>query len=179
MDLLKDRYNKEIIPKLKEKFGYKSVMSVPKISKIVINMTAGKDVSNSKSVIEVKKHLELITGQKPYETRAHKSLASFKLREKMPMGGKVTIRGKKMWSFLDKLISIVIPRFRDFRGISDKQFDNHGNFALGVKEQIVFPEINYDTISKLRGLDIIIVTTAKTNEEAKELLVLLGMPFKK
>lgn len=177
--LLKEKYNKEVKPALMKTFKYKSIMAVPTISKIVINMTAGRDVSNSKSIAEVKSQLTAITGQKPFETRAHKSLASFKLREDMPMGGKVTIRGKNMWMFLDKLISIVIPRFRDFRGISEKQFDQQGNFALGIKEQIVFPEINYDQISKLRGLDVIIVTTAKNKQEGKELLALLGMPFKK
>lgn len=176
---LKEKYNKEVKEKLTKEFKYKSPMAIPTISKIIINMTAGRDVSNSKSVTEVQSQLAAITGQKPYETRAHKSLASFKLREGMPMGGKVTIRGKNMWLFLDKLISIVIPRFRDFRGISPKQFDGHGNFALGIKEQIVFPEINYDKVSKLRGLDVIIVTTAKTDKEGKALLAYLGMPFKK
>jgi len=176
---LKEKYDKEVKAKLTKEFKYKSPMAIPTISKIIVNMTAGRDVSNSKSVTEVKNQLAAITGQKPYETRAHKSLASFKLREGMPMGGKVTMRGKDMWLFLDKLISIVIPRFRDFRGISAKQFDGHGNFALGIKEQIVFPEINYDRVSKLRGLDVIIVTTAKTDKEGKALLASLGMPFKK
>ena len=177
--MLKDRYLSEVKPKLKEKFNYKSVMAIPTIKKIVLNMTAGKDVNNSKAVVEIQNQLTTITGQKPLETRARKSLASFKLRENMPMGGKVTLRGKHMWMFLDKLINIVIPRTRDFRGISLKQFDGHGNFALGIKEQIVFPEINYDKVSKLHGLDVIIVTSAKTDQEAKELLALLGMPFKK
>ncbi len=179
MSILKEKYTKEVIKGLQEKFKYKSLMQVPKIEKIVINQTAGKEVSNSKAIEEVLKELEAITGQKPLETIAKKSNASFKLREGMPMGGKVTLRSERMWEFLNKLISIVIPRIRDFRGLNDKAFDGRGNFSLGLKEQIIFPEIDFDKVRKIRGMDIIIVTSAKTHEEAKELLQLLGMPFTK
>ncbi len=174
---LKEKYNKEVIKALQEKFKYKSSMQLPKIEKIVVNQTAGNEVSNSKAIEEVLKELEAITGQKPLATIAKKSNASFKLREGMPMGGKVTLRRDRMWEFLNKLIVVAIPRIRDFRGVSDKAFDGRGNFSLGIKEQIIFPEIDFDKVRKVRGMDIIIVTSANTDEEAKELLKLLGMPF--
>ncbi|TCG10864.1 50S ribosomal protein L5 [Mycoplasma todarodis] len=176
---LKEKYNNEVVKALQEKFNYKSSMQLPKIEKIVINQTAGNEVSNSKAIEEVLKELEAITGQKPLATIAKKSNASFKLREGMPMGGKVTLRRDRMWDFLNKLISVAIPRIRDFRGVNDKAFDGRGNFSLGIKEQIIFPEIDFDKVRKVRGMDIIIVTSAETDEEAKELLKLLGMPFVK
>ncbi|MCR8613246.1 MAG: 50S ribosomal protein L5 [Mycoplasma sp.] len=179
MNQINKKYNEEVKISLKNKFKYKSVMQVPKIEKIILNMTAGKDVSNSKSVEEVINQLKAISGQKPTTTVAKKALASFKLREGMSMGGKVTLRGENMWDFLSKLINIAIPRIRDFRGLSKTAFDGRGNYSLGIKEQIIFPEIEFDKVSKLRGLDVIIVTTAKTDEEARELLKELGMPFKK
>ncbi len=177
MTTLQEKYNKEVAKALQEKFNYKSSMQLPKIEKIVINQTAGNEVSNSKAIEEVLKELEAITGQKPLATIAKKSNASFKLREGMAMGGKVTLRRDRMWEFLNKLISVAIPRIRDFRGVNDKAFDGRGNFSLGIKEQIIFPEIDFDKIRKVRGMDIIIVTSAETDEEAKELLKLLGMPF--
>ncbi|MCP4337129.1 MAG: 50S ribosomal protein L5 [Mycoplasma sp.] len=177
MSIIKEKYNKEVKNSLQKKFKYKSPMQIPKIEKIIINQTAGNEVSNSKAIEEVLKELESITGQKPLATRAKSSLASFKLREGMPMGGKVTLRRNRMWDFLNKLISVAIPRIRDFRGVNPKAFDGRGNFSLGIKEQIIFPEIDFDKVRKIRGLDIIIVTSAKTDEEARELLTLLGMPF--
>ncbi len=179
MSVLKDKYNSEVKKILNEKFKYKSTMQIPRIEKIVINQTAGNEVSNSKAIEEVLKELEAITGQKPLATIAKKSNASFKLREGMPMGGKVTLRRERMWDFLGKLIDIAIPRIRDFRGLNEKAFDGRGNFSLGIKEQIIFPEIDFDKVRKIRGLDVIIVTSAETDEEAKELLSQLGMPFKK
>lgn len=176
---LKEKYNKEIKQNLQAKFNYSSSMELPKIEKIVLNMTAGKEVTNSKAIEEVMEEMALISGQKPYQTVAKKSLASWKLREGMPMGAKVTLRRDKMWDFLTKLISVAIPRIRDFRGVNPKAFDGRGNFSLGIKEEIIFPEINFDKIRKIKGLDVIIVTTAKTNEEAKYLLEQLGMPFAK
>lgn len=173
------KYEKEIVPALTKQFNYTSVMEVPRIEKIVVNMTAGKEVSNSKAVEEVLNELALITGQKPLVVRAKKSNASFKLREGMNMGGKVTMRRTRMWTFLDELINVSIPRIRDFRGVNPKAFDGRGNYSLGVKEQIIFPEISFDKIRKIKGLDVIIVTTAKTDNEAFELLKLLGMPFAK
>ena len=178
MTQLKEKYNKEIKSKLKKQFGYKSVMQIPTIEKIVVNMTAGNEVTNSKAIEEVANDLLAITSQKPATTIAKKSLASWKLREGMPMGSKVTLRGERMWNFLEKLIHIVIPRIRDFRGINPKAFDGRGNFSLGVKEQIIFPEIDFDKVRRIRGLDVIVVTSAKTDDEARELLTLLGMPFK-
>lgn len=175
---IKEKYTKEVVKAMQEKFNYKSPMQMPTLEKIVINMTAGNEVTNSKSIEEVANELTLITGQKPIETVAKKSLASWKLREGMPMGSKVTLRGERMWDFLGKLVDIVIPRIRDFRGINPKAFDGRGNFSLGIKEQIVFPEIDFDKIKRIRGLDVIIVTSAKTDDEARELLKLLGMPFK-
>lgn len=176
---LEIKYDQEIVPALIKKFNYTSIMQVPKVEKIVINMTAGKEVSNSKAIEEVINELTLITGQKPLTVIAKKSNASFKLREGMAMGGKVTMRRERMWTFLYELINISIPRIRDFRGVNPKAFDGCGNYALGVKEQIIFPEISFDKIRRIKGLDVIIVTTAKTDEEAFELLKLLGMPFAK
>ena len=176
---LQEKYNNEVKAKLQEKFSYSSPMQLPKIEKIILNMTAGKEVTNSKAIEEVANELASISGQKPVETKARKSLASWKLREGMPMGSKVTLRRDSMWNFLQKLIDIAIPRIRDFRGLNPKAFDGRGNYSLGVKEQIIFPEIDFDKIRKIKGLDVIIVTSAKTDKEAKELLLLLGMPFKK
>ncbi|QGS67805.1 50S ribosomal protein L5 [Oceanobacillus sp. 143] len=161
------------------KFNYKSVMQVPKIEKIVINMGVGDAVQNSKALDSAVEELTLISGQKPLVTRAKKSIAGFRLREGMPIGTKVTLRGERMYDFLQKLISVSLPRVRDFRGISKKAFDGRGNYTLGVKEQLIFPEINYDKVNKVRGMDIVIVTTSNTDEEARELLAQLGMPFQK
>ena len=179
MNRLNERYVKEIAPALMSKFNYTSPMQVPKVEKIVINIGLGEAVANPKAIEEATKELTQIAGQKPVVTRAKKSIANFKLREGMPIGCKVTLRGEKMYEFLDKLVSITLPRVRDFRGVSDTAFDGRGNYTLGVKEQIIFPEINYDKVNKLRGMDIVIVTTAKTNEEAKALLTEMGMPFVK
>ncbi len=179
MNRLQEKYNNEIKNSLAEKFEYKSVMEIPKIDKIVVNMGVGDAVSNSKLIDAALEDLAVVTGQKPLLTRAKKSIASFKLREGMPIGCKVTLRGEKMYDFLDKLISVSLPRVRDFRGISAKSFDGRGNYTLGIKEQLIFPEINYDKVVKLRGMDIVIVTTAKTDEESRELLGALGMPFQK
>lgn len=179
MPRLQEKYNKEVVPALMEKFGYKNIMEVPKLEKVVINMGVGEAKENSKSLDSAITDLELITGQKPITTRAKKSVANFKLRENMPIGCKVTLRKQKMFYFMDKLINIALPRVRDFRGVSAKSFDGRGNYALGIKEQLIFPEIEYDKIDKLRGMDVIVVTTAKTDEEARELLRLLGMPFAK
>lgn len=179
MNRLKERYQKEIVPALMEKFNYSSVMEAPKIEKIVVNMGIGDAVTNSKALDAAVEELALITGQKPLVTRAKKSIAGFKLREGMPIGAKVTLRSDRMYEFLDKLISVSLPRVRDFRGISKNAFDGRGNYTLGVKEQLIFPEINYDKVNKVRGLDIVIVTTADTDEEARELLSELGMPFQK
>lgn len=174
---LQERYEKEVIPALIEKFGYKNIMEVPKLEKIVINMGVGEAKENPKTLEAAVSDLSIITGQKPVLTRAKKSIANFKLRENMAIGCKVTLRKKKMYEFADKLMNIALPRVRDFRGISDKSFDGRGNYSLGIKEQLIFPEIEYDKIDKLRGMDIIFVTTAKTDEEARELLRYLGMPF--
>ncbi len=179
MNNLKTKYQYEIKKLMQEKFKYKSIMQVPILKKIVLNMTASNDVTNSKSIEEVANQLKLISGQKPTQIVAKKSLASWKLREGMPMGSKVTLRGERMWNFLQKLIDVVIPRIRDFRGINPKSFDGRGNFSLGIKEQIIFPEIDFDQIKKIRGLDVIIVTSSNNDKEAKELLFFLGMPFKK
>ncbi len=179
MNRLQEKYNNEINNSLAVKFNYKSLMEIPKIDKIVLNMGVGDAVSNSKLLDAAVEDLAVITGQKPILTKAKKSIATFKLREGMPIGCKVTLRGEKMYDFLDKLISVSLPRVRDFRGISDKSFDGRGNYTLGIKEQLIFPEINYDKVVKLRGMDIVIVTTAKTDEESRELLGALGMPFKK
>ncbi|NQZ65801.1 MAG: 50S ribosomal protein L5 [Mycoplasmatales bacterium] len=175
---IKEKYSDVVVKAMQDKFKYKSPMQMPRLEKIIINMTAGQDVTNSKAIEEVLNDVMLITGQKPVKTVAKKSLASWKLREGMPMGAKVTLRGERMWNFLSKLIDIVIPRIRDFRGINPKAFDGRGNFSLGVKEQIIFPEIDFDKVRRIRGLDVIIVTSAKTDDEAREMLKLLGMPFK-
>ena len=174
---LKEKYNNEIAPALKEQFKYKSVMEIPKLEKIVINMGLGEVKENPKAIESAISDLTLITGQKPIVTKAKKSVAAFKLREGMNMGCKVTLRGLKMYAFADKLINITLPRIRDFHGIPGNSFDGRGNYALGIKEQIIFPEIEYDKIDKVRGMDVIFVTTAKTDEEAKVLLKMMGMPF--
>ena len=179
MNRLKERLVKEISPALVSKFNYKSVMQVPKVEKIVVNMGVGDAVANAKALDNAVEELAMITGQKPVITRAKKSIAGFRLREGMPIGAKVTLRGERMYEFLDKLISVSLPRVRDFRGISKKAFDGRGNYTLGVKEQLIFPEIDYDKVSKVRGMDIVIVTTANTDEESRELLTQFGMPFQK
>jgi len=179
MNRLKEKFNKEISPALMSKFNYKSVMEVPKLEKIVINMGVGDAVANAKALDTAVEELALISGQKPVVTKAKKSIAGFRLREGMPIGAKVTLRGERMYEFLDKLISVSLPRVRDFRGISKKSFDGRGNYTMGVKEQLIFPEIDYDKVSKVRGMDIVIVTTANTDEEARELLTSFGMPFQK
>ncbi|MDM8196516.1 MULTISPECIES: 50S ribosomal protein L5 [Bacillota] len=179
MNRLKERYENEIVKSLMTKFNYSSVMQVPAMEKIVINIGVGDAVSNSKLLDEAVEELTLISGQKPVITRAKKSIAGFKLREGMPIGCKVTLRGERMYEFLDKLISISLPRVRDFRGVPKNSFDGRGNYTLGVKEQLIFPEINFDKVNKIRGMDIVFVTTAKTDEEGHELLAQLGMPFHK
>ena len=177
MARLKEQYVNEIAPALNKKFGYKSVMQIPKLDKIVINVGAGEAKENAKAIDSISGDLAKITGQKPVVCKAKKSVANFKLREGMPIGVKVTLRGERMYEFLDRLFNVALPRVRDFRGINPNSFDGRGNYALGLKEQLIFPEIEYDKIDKVRGMDIIIVTTAKTDEEARELLKLLGMPF--
>ena len=179
MNRLRERFENEIKKSMMEKFNYTSVMQVPKVDKIVINMGLGEAVSNSKIIDEAVGELALITGQKPIVTRAKKSIAGFRLREGMPVGCKVTLRGARMYDFLDKLVNVALPRVRDFRGVSANAFDGRGNYTLGVKEQLIFPEIEYDKVSKVRGMDIIVVTTANTDEESRELLKELGMPFQK
>ena len=177
MTRLQEKYQKEVVPAMIEKFGYKNVMEVPKLEKIVINMGVGEAKENQKVLESAVSDLTLISGQKPILTKAKKSVANFKLREKMPIGCKVTLRKTQMFEFADKLMSIALPRVRDFRGISSKAFDGRGNYSLGIKEQLIFPEIEYDKIDKVRGMDIIFVTSANTDEEARELLRFLGMPF--
>ncbi|MEC2073938.1 50S ribosomal protein L5 [Alkalihalophilus marmarensis] len=179
MNRLKEKYSTEIVPSLVEKFNYSSVMAVPKLEKIVVNMGVGDAVSNAKALDKAVEELAEITGQKPLITKAKKSIAGFKLREGMPIGAKVTLRGERMYQFLDKLVSVSLPRVRDFRGVSKKAFDGRGNYTLGVKEQLIFPEIDYDKVDKVRGMDVVIVTTANTDEEARELLSQMGMPFQK
>lgn len=179
MSRLKEKYVKEIVPELVEKFNYTSVMQAPKIDKIVINMGVGDAVSNAKNLEKAVEELTVISGQKPVVTKAKKSIAGFRLREGMPIGAKVTLRGERMYDFLDKLVTVSLPRVRDFRGVSKKAFDGRGNYTLGIKEQLIFPEVEYDKVDKVRGMDIVIVTTAKTDEESKELLTRLGMPFQK
>lgn len=174
---LKEKYATEIAPAMMAKFGYKNVMQTPKLVKVVLNMGLGSEKDNPKGLESALDELSLIAGQKPVVTKAKKSVANFKVREGMNIGAKVTLRGDRMYYFADKLMNIVLPRVRDFRGISDKSFDGRGNYAMGVKEQLIFPEINYDDVDKTRGMDIVFVTTAKTDEEAKELLTLMGMPF--
>ncbi|ADH97676.1 50S ribosomal protein L5 [Salisediminibacterium selenitireducens] len=179
MSRLKEKFNTEITPSLKEKFNYSSVMEVPRVDKIVVNMGVGDAVQNSKVLDKAVEELAQITGQKPLITKAKKSIAGFKLREGMPIGAKVTLRGERMYDFLDKLIAVSLPRVRDFRGVSKKAFDGRGNYTMGVKEQLIFPEINYDDVDQVRGMDIVIVTTADSDEEARELLTQMGMPFQK
>ena len=179
MNHLKEKYSKEIVPSLMEKHSYKSVMEVPKLEKIVVNMGVGDATTNSKLIDAAMADLEIITGQKPVATKAKKAIAGFKVREGQAIGCKVTLRGENMYNFLDKLIVITLPRVRDFRGVSPKSFDGRGNYTLGLTEQLIFSEIEYDNVVKVRGMDIVFVTTAKTNEEAYDLLKGFGMPFKK
>ena len=179
MSRLKDLYKSEIVDAMVKKFGYKNIMEVPKLDKIVINMGVGEAKDNSKILEVAVKELETIAGQKVVTTKAKNSVANFKIREGMPIGCKTTLRGDKMYEFLDRLVNLALPRVRDFRGVSADSFDGRGNYALGIKEQIIFPEIEYDKIDKVRGMDVIIVTTAKTDEAARELLRLFNMPFKK
>ena len=177
MARLKEKYNAEVAPALMKQFGYKSVMQIPKIDKVVVNVGCGEARENSKVLENVVGDLAQITGQKPVITKARKSIANFKLREDMPIGAKVTLRGEKMWEFLDRLFNVALPRVRDFRGISANAFDGRGNYALGIKEQLIFPEIEYDKIDKIRGMDVVICTTAHTDEEARALLQQVGAPF--
>ena len=179
MSRLKDQYLNEIVPAMVEKFGYKNIMEVPKIEKIVVNMGVGEAKDNAKLLDSAVKDMEMITGQKAVTTKAKNSVANFKIREGMAIGCKTTLRGEKMYEFADRLINLALPRVRDFRGVNPNSFDGRGNYALGIKEQIIFPEIEYDKIDKTRGMDIIFVTTAKTDEEARELLRLFNMPFAK
>ena len=179
MNRLQEKYENSVRPELASKFAYKSSMQIPKVEKIVVNMGVGDAVANSKVLDDAVEELTVITGQKPVVTKAKKSIANFKLREGMPIGCKVTLRGERMYQFLDKLVSIALPRVRDFHGINGNSFDGRGNYTLGVKEQLIFPEINFDKVKKVRGMDIVIVTTAKTDEEGRTLLQLMGMPFKK
>ncbi len=177
MARLLEKYNKEVIPALKQKFNYKSQMEVPRLEKIVVNMGVGDAKDNPKAIDASVNDLALITGQKPVVTKAKKSIASFKIRQGMSIGCKVTLRGKRMYEFVDKFLNVALPRVRDFRGTSPNSFDGRGNYTLGVKEQLIFPEVEYDKVEKIRGMDVIFVTTAKTDEEGRELLRLLGMPF--
>lgn len=179
MSRLRERYNNTVRPELMNTFGYSSVMATPKILKVVVNMGVGDAIANSKALDDAVNELTQITGQKPVITKAKKSISNFKLREGMAIGCKVTLRGKRMYDFLDKLVNIALPRVRDFQGVSTKAFDGRGNYTLGIKEQLIFPEINYDVINRVRGMDIVIVTSAETDKEATELLRLIGMPFRK
>ena len=179
MNRLNEKYKNEIVPSLREKYNYKSVMEVPKLDKIVVNMGVGDATTNSKLLEAAMNDLEIITGQKPVATKAKKAIAGFKVRQGQAIGCKVTLRGQNMYNFLDKLISITLPRVRDFRGLSNKAFDGRGNYTLGLTEQLIFSEIEYDNVVKVRGMDIVFVTTANTNEEALDLLKGFGMPFKK
>lgn len=179
MTRLQDKYQNEVVPAMMKEFNYKSVMEVPAIEKVVVNIGVGDAIQNSKLLDEAVEELAAITGQQPVITKAKKSIANFKLREGMPIGCKVTLRRQKMYEFLDKLFNISLPRVRDFRGVSDTSFDGRGNYTLGIKEQIIFPEIDFDKVNRSRGMDVVIVTSAKTNEEAKALLTKMGMPFKK
>ena len=177
MNRLQEKYNSEIVPAMISKFGYKNVMQVPKLSKIVVNMGIGEAKDNAKLLESAAADMTIITGQKPIITKAKKSIANFKIREGMSIGCKVTLRGNKMYDFADRLINLALPRVRDFRGVNPNSFDGRGNYALGLKEQLIFPEIEYDKIDKVRGMDVIFVTTAQTDEEARELIRLFGMPF--
>jgi large subunit ribosomal protein L5 len=174
---LKDYYKNEVVSAMMDKFKYKSIMEVPRLEKVIVNMGVGEAKDNPKLLESAVEDLATITGQKPIITKAKKSVAAFKVREGMSIGTKVTLRGDRMYEFFDRLVNVALPRVRDFRGVSDKSFDGRGNYALGIKEQLIFPEINYDKVDKVRGMDIIIVTTAQTDEEARELLGILGMPF--
>ncbi len=176
---LKERYQKEVVPAMMERFGYKNVMQVPRIVRVSVNIGLGEALQNPKAIEYATNDLTVITGQKPVVRRARKSIATFKLREGNPIGVSVSLRGRRMWDFLDRLMNIALPRQRDFQGVSPDAFDGHGNYSLGLQEQLVFPEIDYDSIDKIRGMGVTIVTTAKTDEEGRELLRLLGMPFKK
>ncbi len=178
MARLRERYREEVAPALRDRFEYENVMQIPKLEKVVVNMGVGEASQNQRAMDGAMEDLSKITGQKPQLRRARKSVAGFKIREGMPVGARVTLRGQRMWEFLDRLISIALPRVRDFRGISPRSFDGRGNFALGLREQLIFPEISYDSIDATRGLDVAVVTTAETDEEARELLRLLGMPFR-
>ena len=179
MARLKEKYNNEIVDAMTKRFGYEHIMQVPKLEKIVVNMGVGEAKENSKILDSAIADLEKITGQKAVTTKAKNSVANFKIREGMPIGCKVTLRGEKMYEFLDRLVNLALPRVRDFRGVNPNAFDGRGNYALGIKEQLIFPEIEYDKVDKVRGMDIIVVTTAETDEEARELLAQFGMPFKK
>lgn len=179
MSRLKDKYNNEVKPAMQQAFSYKSTMQIPRLEKIVLNMGVGEVKDNPKAIENAARDMGIIAGQKPVITKAKKSVSAFKLREGMNIGCKVTLRGERMYAFLDKLLNIALPRVRDFRGVNPNSFDGHGNYAMGAKEQLIFQEIDYDKIDKIRGMDIIIVTTANTDEEARELLRLLGMPFSK
>ena len=178
MARLRERYREEVVPTLREKFGYENVMQVPRLEKIVVNMGVGEAAQNSRALDGAINDLARITGQKPQLRRARKSVAGFKIREGMPVGARATLRGERMWEFLDRLVSIALPRVRDFRGINPNAFDGRGNFALGLREQTIFPEVSYDSIGSMRGLDVAVVTTAETDEEAREFLRMLGMPFR-
>jgi large subunit ribosomal protein L5 len=175
---LKDKYKSDVVPAMIQKFGYKNAMQVPKLEKVIVNMGLGEAIQNSKIIDAAVNDIMTITGQKPVVTKSKKSIAAFKLREGMSVGAKVTLRGDRMYEFVDRLANIALPRVRDFRGISPKSFDGRGNYSMGVKEQLIFPEVDYDKIDKIRGMDIIFVTTAKTDEEGRELLKLMGMPFR-
>ncbi len=178
MSRLRDRYTKDVAPTLKKEFGYKNVMAIPKIEKVVVNMGLGEATQNAKIVDAGADELSRVTGQKPVITRAKKSIAQFKVRKGMPIGTMVTLRGERMWEFLDRLISVALPRVRDFRGVSPRGFDGRGNYTLGLKDQLLFPEIDYMKVDKARGMNISVVTTAKTDEESRKMLQLLGMPFR-
>ena len=179
MSRLKDRYSKDVAPALKKEFGYKNVMAIPKIEKVVVNMGLGEATQNAKIVDTGTDELARVTGQKPVVTRAKKSIAQFKVRKGMPIGTMVTLRGERMWEFLDRLISVALPRVRDFRGVSPKGFDGRGNYTLGLREQLIFPEIDYDRIDRVRGMEVTIVSSARTDPEARRLLELLGIPFQR
>ncbi len=179
MARLQEQYKKDIVPAMTKKFAYKNIMQVPKLDKIIVSVAAGEAKDNSKIIDSIMNDLSLITGQKPIVCKAKKSVANFKLRQGMKIGAKVTLRGQKMYEFLDRFLNVALPRVRDFRGINPNSFDGRGNYSVGVKEQLIFPEIDYDKIDQIRGMDVNIITTAKTDEEARELLSLLGAPFKK
>jgi large subunit ribosomal protein L5 len=179
MNILHERYKNEVIPALRKSFGYKNIMQVPRIEKIVVNIGMGEALDNPKALESAVADLTVITGQKPVTTKARKSIANFKLREGRLIGTKVTLRGERMWSFLDRLVNLALPRVRDFRGVSPNAFDGRGNYTLGLRDQLIFPEIEYDEIDKLRGMEVTIVTTAKTDDQARALLQMLGMPFSK